>query len=61
MAESDSDTKLGFQQISVCHHRTSSNKRMQKIYASPSRQMEYCDDLNETQKWIETPDVLVQR
>ena len=60
MAESDSESALGLEQIPLCRQRASPTGSKQKMTSSPLHQQKYRDDSAET-KWIPTPDVAVRR
>ncbi len=60
MAETDSDTALGLEQIPLCRQRTSPIGSKQKMNSSSLRQQKNSDDSAET-KWIPTADVAVRR
>ncbi len=60
MAESDSDTTLGLEQVPLCRRRTSSKERKQKMNMNPLPRMKYRDDSPETQ-WIPRPNGAVRR
>ncbi len=60
MAETDSDTALGLEQIPLFRQRTSPIESKQKMNSSSSRQQKNSDDSAEV-KWIPTSDVAALR
>ena len=59
MADTDSDTNLGLEQVPLCRYRTSPKEVTHNMSTSQSRQPTYTDD--STTKWIHTPDVPARR